>query len=137
MARTASKAPTAIKTRTASKAAPKKETVKETVEEFNEEADVCEALLETTDEMFLDDVAEDDELAEIEASDEVEETAEAEDVAAPETEKRYAVGTGTVNRKELDATRLYLREIEYSPLLTAEEEVYYSRLSRKGVESAR
>ena len=42
-----------------------------------------------------------------------------------------------VSRKELDATRLYLREIESSQLLTAEEEVYYSRLSLKGVESAR
>jgi RNA polymerase nonessential primary-like sigma factor len=43
----------------------------------------------------------------------------------------------SVSRKELDATRLYLREIERSQLLTAEEEVYYSRLSLKGVESAR
>ncbi|APZ43437.1 RNA polymerase sigma factor RpoS [Acidihalobacter ferrooxydans] len=33
---------------------------------------------------------------------------------------------------ELDATRLYLREIEYSKLLTPEEEVYYARLARKG-----
>ncbi|MCK5262730.1 MAG: RNA polymerase sigma factor RpoS, partial [Gammaproteobacteria bacterium] len=45
--------------------------------------------------------------------------------------------TGRVNRKELDATRLYLREIEGSPLLTAEEEVYYSRLSLKGDMEAR
>jgi len=29
------------------------------------------------------------------------------------------------------------REIEFSPLLTAKEEVYYSRLSRKGIASAR
>ena len=42
-----------------------------------------------------------------------------------------------VNRKELDATRLYLREIEGSPLLTAEEEVYYSRLALKGDMEAR
>ena len=45
--------------------------------------------------------------------------------------------TGKVNRKELDATRLYLREIEGSPLLTAEEEVYYSRLALKGDMKAR
>ncbi len=37
----------------------------------------------------------------------------------------------------LDATRLYLNEIGFSPLLTAEEEVYYSRLSQKGDEAAR
>ncbi len=39
--------------------------------------------------------------------------------------------------KSLDATQLYLNEIGYSPLLTADEEKYYSRLSRKGDESAR
>ena len=27
----------------------------------------------------------------------------------------------SVNRKEMDATRLYLREIEFSPLLTAKK----------------
>lgn len=37
----------------------------------------------------------------------------------------------------LDATRLYLNEIGFSPLLTAEEEVYYSRLAQKGDEAAR
>jgi len=37
----------------------------------------------------------------------------------------------------LDATRLYLNEIGYSALLTAEEEVYYARLAQKGDEKAR
>jgi RNA polymerase nonessential primary-like sigma factor len=32
---------------------------------------------------------------------------------------------------------LYLKEIEFSPLLTPEEEVYYGRLARKGDEAAR
>ncbi|MGJ8691978.1 MAG: RNA polymerase sigma factor RpoS [Thalassotalea sp.] len=32
----------------------------------------------------------------------------------------------------LDATQIYLSEIGFSPLLTAEEEVYFSRLSLKG-----
>ena len=36
-----------------------------------------------------------------------------------------------------DPTRLYLKEIEVSPLLTAKEEVYYSRLSLKGDTKAR
>ena len=36
------------------------------------------------------------------------------------------------SRAELDATRLYLKEIESSPLLTAEEEVFYARKALKG-----
>ncbi|TNG00220.1 MAG: RNA polymerase sigma factor RpoS [Gammaproteobacteria bacterium] len=38
---------------------------------------------------------------------------------------------------ELDATRMYLNEIGFSSLLSAEEEVYYSRLAQKGDDSAR
>ncbi len=37
----------------------------------------------------------------------------------------------------LDATRIYLNEIGFSPLLSAEEEVYYSRLALKGDEASR
>ena len=33
---------------------------------------------------------------------------------------------------QADATRLYLKEIGFSPLLTAEEEVRYARRSQKG-----
>jgi len=36
-----------------------------------------------------------------------------------------------------DATRLYLSEIGFSPLLTAEEEVYFARRARRGDEAAR
>jgi len=39
--------------------------------------------------------------------------------------------------KELDATRLYLNEIEYSPLLTGAEECHYVRLAQRGIESGR
>ncbi|MFP4683810.1 MAG: RNA polymerase sigma factor RpoS [Ectothiorhodospira sp.] len=44
---------------------------------------------------------------------------------------------GDVPKGELDATRMYLSEIEFSPLLTPEEEVYYSRLAQKGDEQGR
>ncbi len=37
----------------------------------------------------------------------------------------------------LDATQLYLSEIGFSPLLTAKEEVYFSRLALKGDEPSR
>lgn len=39
--------------------------------------------------------------------------------------------------KSLDVTQLYLSEIGYSPLLSAEEEVYFARLALKGDEAAR
>ena len=42
-----------------------------------------------------------------------------------------------VSRRELDATRMYLKEIEFSELLTAEEEKHYTRLAHKGCEKSR
>ena len=39
--------------------------------------------------------------------------------------------------KSLDATQLYLNEIGYSPLLSADEEKYYARQARSGDESGR
>ena len=39
--------------------------------------------------------------------------------------------------EDLDATRLYLGEIGFSPLLTAGEEVHYARLALQGLASAR
>jgi RNA polymerase nonessential primary-like sigma factor len=42
-----------------------------------------------------------------------------------------------LTQDDLDATRMYLGEIGYSPLLTAKEEVYYARLALTGEESAR
>ena len=42
-----------------------------------------------------------------------------------------------VSRKELDAIQLYLKEIEFSPLLKPEEEIKYGRLAREGDEYGR
>src|SRR5471030_305123 len=42
-----------------------------------------------------------------------------------------------VSQRVLDATQLYLGEIGYSPLLTAEEEVYFARKSLKGCVDSR
>ena len=41
------------------------------------------------------------------------------------------------NGKNLDVTQLYLSEIGFSPLLSAEEEVYFSRKALKGDEASR
>ena len=45
--------------------------------------------------------------------------------------------TSEVSHQVIDATSLYLKEIGYSPLLTAAEEVFYARKLLKGDESAR
>lgn len=41
------------------------------------------------------------------------------------------------NEKITDPTQLYLNEIGFSPLLTAEEEVHFGRLALQGNEAAR
>jgi len=51
--------------------------------------------------------------------------------------KAKAKRASEISNGQLDATRIYLSEIGYSPLLSAEEEVYFSRLSKKGDESGR
>ena len=67
-----------------------------------------------------------------EMSDSAVEPLKARNSSTSETAKPRELSLG-----ELDATRMYLSEIGYSSLLTAEEEVYYARLSLKGDESAR
>jgi RNA polymerase nonessential primary-like sigma factor len=59
---------------------------------------------------------------------------------APATEEdagKSDFTAGTIPQGDLDATRIYLNEIGFSPLLTAEEEVYYARKALKGDEEAR
>jgi len=56
-------------------------------------------------------------------------------------EKKEPTKTSTIDKDDapsnLDATQLYLSEIGFSPLLSAEEEVYFSRLALKGDEPSR
>lgn len=49
--------------------------------------------------------------------------------------KEYEAGESS--HKDMDATQLYLNEIGFSPLLSAEEEVHFARLARKGDEAGR
>jgi RNA polymerase nonessential primary-like sigma factor len=50
----------------------------------------------------------------------------------PEEREEAAASTADDTYAQADATRLYLREIGFSPLLTAEEEVYYARRAQRG-----
>ncbi|MCI0505565.1 MAG: RNA polymerase sigma factor RpoS [Gammaproteobacteria bacterium] len=52
-------------------------------------------------------------------------------------EEKITYSRGEVSDRDLDATRLYLSEIGFSPLLTAEEEVYFARQIAKGDDEAR
>lgn len=66
-----------------------------------------------------------------------EDTAEEEKSEKEVTDDEKKFTPGAISASQLDATRLYLNEIGFSPLLTAEEEVYYSRKLLKGDESSR
>jgi len=47
------------------------------------------------------------------------------------------IDAGNIPDGQLDATRLYLNEIGFSPLLSPEEEVHYARLAQQGDETGR
>lgn len=79
-----------------------------------------------------DQITESDDVLLLDEEEADEETVEKE---VAEDEKKFT--PGTIPASQLDATRLYLNEIGFSPLLTAEEEVYYSRKLLKGDEAAR
>ena len=58
-------------------------------------------------------------------------------LAAEEESTPDDVFTRDDSARAMDATQIYLGEIGFSPLLSAEEEVYFSRLSLKGDQAAR
>lgn len=53
------------------------------------------------------------------------------------TKTSSTTAKSTEVQKSLDATQIYLNEIGFSPLLSAEEEVFYARKALKGEEAAR
>jgi RNA polymerase nonessential primary-like sigma factor len=57
------------------------------------------------------------------------------DAAVTDEEVNYL--PGEIPAGQLDATRLYLGEIGFTPLLSAEEEVHFARLAQKGDDAAR
>jgi len=58
-------------------------------------------------------------------------------LAAEEDNTPDDVFTRDDSQRAMDATQIYLGEIGFSPLLSAEEEVYFSRLALKGDQAAR
>jgi len=62
---------------------------------------------------------------------------ELKDIESSENEQKVITKSQEDAPSNLDATQLYLGEIGFSPLLTAEEEVYFSRLALKGDEPSR
>ncbi len=91
-------------------------------------------ILEEREEMVLEEPLDDEPEIEIDAI-------EAEIVCAePETEWEVAeskAASKAARKQDSDPTQLYLVEIGASPLLTAEEEVFYARRARLGEEHAR
>jgi len=72
--------------------------------------------------------------------DEIEEAAAEAEAPLPESAagaEAEEYQPGNITEGDLDATRLYLGEIGFSPLLTAEQEVDFSRRARKGDAAAR
>jgi len=62
------------------------------------------------------------------------------DVDTPEVDEpstKSVLKATRENDAKADATRLYLKEIGFSPLLSAEEEVFFARKAQKGEEAAR
>lgn len=86
-----------------------------------------DSALEDDDDAFTGDLTEADDLTEPDV------TIEPEQAQDTDTEIRSRILT----EGDLDATRMYLNEIGFSPLLTAEQEVYYSRKALAGDEASR
>ncbi len=61
----------------------------------------------------------------------------AREVGGRSSERAVVPGPRLATDRELDATQIYLNEIGYSSLLTAEEEIQFARRAQKGDEEAR
>lgn len=59
------------------------------------------------------------------------------DKTASEEESKQTRFAANASWKDMDATQLYLNEIGFSPLLSAEEEIHFSRMARRGDERGR
>ena len=92
-----------------------------------EEAVVCDDELVMEDHLLDEDKLEEDDDNEIVAGNE-----ELQEAADTVWSSPTVTAPREVTLEELDATRMYLSEIGFSPLLTAQEEVYFARLAIQG-----
>ena len=104
----------------------KKGKVKESTKNASHDDDVEDDAAAPADEQ--EDADSDDETTEARPTEEVAEVADSEAAPAAREEVYFS---------QADATRLYLKEIGFSPLLTAQEEVFFARRSQKGDAAAR
>jgi RNA polymerase nonessential primary-like sigma factor len=84
-----------------------------------------------------DDASDIEDTSTIQEGDGDEDTVDAPTDAPEVAEEPVTYKTPEAADAQMDATRLYLNEIGISKLLTAEEEVYFSRLAQKGDQAAR
>ena len=85
-----------------------------------------------------DDLVEEEDALLLDTDDSAEEATQAtDDASTDEKAAKKTFARGEVSDGQMDATRLYLGEIGFSALLTAEEEVFYSRKALKGDMAAR
>ncbi len=72
-----------------------------------------------------------------EEDDAEEEADDEEDFVAQLKRTKEQSPSSKARARDMDATRLYLKEIEHSPLLNADEEKHYTRLAQSGDDKAR
>lgn len=71
------------------------------------------------------------------SSDETTEAGEGKSTTVEVADEPEEKKSTTEDTQQADATRLYLKEIGFSPLLSAEEEVYYARKAQRGDDESR
>lgn len=88
---------------------------------------------------FMDEMDDSDDIDNISELGEIEDDGDDDDEISQDdkeleaaTKRKSKRGRGAPQKYEMDATQIYLSEIGFSSLLTAEEEVYYSRKSLQG-----
>jgi RNA polymerase nonessential primary-like sigma factor len=108
---------------------PKKDSSKKPVDK-NKKVKAQEELDPKEEELLDDDIDDTDDVDDEDSDDEVEPDF-SDEKAFPTFQRGKSVA------KAMDATQIYLSEIGFSPLLTAQEEVHYSTLSLKGDAAAR